>query len=90
MTRDFEMVLIFDGMEMLCSFELTDENDLDSRYVDITFETYGPLFRDAFSNEDAAAIDATILKNLEDSGELDQMLGEMEFDSLEETFERRY
>jgi hypothetical protein len=90
MVRSFEMVLIFDGMEMLCSFELTANNMFDSRDVDITFETYGPLFRDDFSDNDAAAIDAAILKNLEDSGELDQMLGDMEFDNLEASFDHKY
>ena len=89
MTRSFEMVLIFDGMEMNVSFDLTANDMFDSRDIDITFETYGPLFRDSFTNADAAAIDATILKNLEDSGELDTILDEMEVDSLEEGYKHK-
>ena len=86
MTRSFEMVLIFDGMEMNVSFDLTANDMFDSRDVDITFETYGPLFRDDFDNRIAADIDAVILKKLEDDGSLDTILDEMEFDSMEESY----
>tara|TARA_R110000751_G_scaffold4090_5_gene19020 strand:- start:1618 stop:1890 length:273 start_codon:yes stop_codon:yes gene_type:complete len=83
------MVLIFDGMEMNVSFDLTANDMFDSRDIDITFETYGPLFRDDFDNRTAADIDAVILKNLEDGGELDTILDEMEVDSLEEGYKQK-
>jgi hypothetical protein len=89
MTRNFETTLIFDGGEVNTTFDLKAESDLDGYHVEITFGTYGPLFRDDFSDEVAAQIDSVVLKNLEDSGKLDQILSEMEFDCLEATFERK-
>ena len=82
--------MTLESNDVFVTFDLVAENDLfDSRDVNVEFETYGPTFRDDCCHRTTSQIDAKILKEIEDSGELDQMLGEMEYDSLELTFERQ-
>jgi hypothetical protein len=88
MRRSFEMTL--ECNEVFVTFYLIVENDLfNSRDVDVEFETYGPLFRDDCYHREIDQIDAKILEELRDNGRLEQMLDEMEFDSLKETFEHK-
>jgi len=90
MKRIFNKTLTFKHAEVDVTFELIVCNDpaFDVHDIEVRFETYGPLFRDYFDNGVAAAIDFVIETQLRDSGELDKIVAEMEFDSLELTFER--
>ena len=84
------MTLALKNAEVDVTFKLIVDNDpaFAIHDTEVRFETYGPLFRDDFDGGVAAVIDFAIETQLRDSGELDKILDEMEFDSLEESFEQ--
>ena len=78
MTKLFTDYLVTDKSEVHVTFKVTVDSDI--RYVPegiVEFETYGPLFRDDFTAEMANQIDALIEKQMEESGRMERIVGEM-------------